>query len=77
MIAERQAELRVIESLNRAAHGAALLEPYLWEENTYCLQGAQVFSRIWCPSSFVTGGDARIGQRIGRRLRNSLNDCKI
>jgi hypothetical protein len=43
MIAERQAALRVIEALNRAVHGEARLEPYMWEENIHRFQGAQSY----------------------------------
>jgi hypothetical protein len=53
MIAERQAALRVIEALNRAAHDAARLEPYLWEENTHRFQGAQAYQgNIPLPTEF-------------------------
>jgi len=41
MVAERQAALRVIEVVNRAAQGVARLEPYLWEENAHRFLGAQ------------------------------------
>lgn len=44
MIADRQVALRVIEAINRAAHGETRLEPYLWEENTYPLSGGAVLS---------------------------------
>jgi WD40 repeat protein len=43
VIAERQAALRVIAALGRAAHGEARLEPYLWEENTHRFQGARSY----------------------------------
>jgi hypothetical protein len=53
MIAERQAALRVIEALNRAAHGEARLEPYLWEENTHRFQGARSYQgNIPLPAEF-------------------------
>lgn len=68
MIAERQAALRVIEALNRAAHGAARLEPYLWEENIHRFQGAQSYQgNIPLPAGF----DIFLGflfSRIGSRL---------
>src|SRR5271157_2519760 len=67
-IAERQAALRVIEALNRAAHGAARLEPYLWEEHAYRFQGAQSYQgNIPLPAEF----DIFLGflfSRIGSRL---------
>lgn len=68
MVAERQAALRVIEVLNRAAHGAARLDPYLWEENTHRFQGAQSYQgNIPLPAEF----DIFLGflfSRIGSRL---------
>src|SRR6266481_2520060 len=68
MIAERQAALRVIEALNRAAHGAARLEPYLWEENIHRFQGAQSYQgNIPLPAEF----EIFLGflfSRIGSRL---------
>src|SRR6266404_7285802 len=68
MIAERQAALRVIEALNRAAHGEARLEPYLWEENTHRFQGAQSYQgNIPLPAEF----EIFLGllfSRIGSRL---------
>jgi hypothetical protein len=68
MIAERQAALRVIEALNRAAHSEARLEPYLWEENTHCFQGARSYQgSIPLPAEF----DVFLGflfSRIGSRL---------
>ena len=68
MIAERQAALRVIEALNRAAHGAAQLEPYLWEENIHRFQGAHSYQgNIPLPAEF----DIFLGflfSRIGSRL---------
>jgi WD40 repeat protein len=68
MIAERQAALRVIEAINRAAHGEARLEPYLWEENTHRFQGAQSYQgNIPLPAEF----DIFLGflfSRIGSRL---------
>src|SRR5215831_1892334 len=68
MIAERQAALRVIEAVNRAAKGAVRLEPYLWEENTYRFQGAQSYqANIPLPAEF----DIFLGflfSRIGSRL---------
>src|SRR5277367_5747378 len=68
MIAERQAALRVIEAVNRAAHGAAWLEPYLWEEHTHRFQGAQSYQgNIPLPAEF----DIFLGflfSRIGSRL---------
>jgi len=68
MIAERQAALRVIEALNRAAHGAARLEPYLWEENIHRFQGGQSYQgNIPLPAGF----DIFLGflfSRIGSRL---------
>lgn len=69
MIAERQAALRVIEAINRAAHGAARLEPYLWEENTHAFQGALSYQgNIPLPAEF----DIFLGflfSRIGSRLK--------
>ncbi len=68
MIAERQAALRVIGALNRAARGAARLEPYLWEENTHRFQGAHSYQgNIPRPAEF----DIFLGflfSRIGSRL---------
>jgi hypothetical protein len=68
MIPERQATLRVIEALNRAAPGAARLEPYLWEENIHRFQGAQSYQgNIPLPAEF----DIFLGflfSRIGSRL---------
>jgi hypothetical protein len=68
MIAERQAALRVIEAINRAAHGEARLEPYLWEENTHRFQGAQSYQgNIPLPAEF----EIFLGflfSRIGSRL---------
>src|SRR5215469_8513870 len=68
MIAERQAALQVIEALNRAAHGAARLEPYLWEENSHRFQGARSYQgNIPLPAEF----DIFLGflfSRIGSRL---------
>lgn len=68
MIAERQAALRVIEALNRTAHGAAHLEPYLWEENAHRFQGGQGYQgNIPLPAEF----DIFLGflfSRIGSRL---------
>jgi hypothetical protein len=53
MIAERQAALRVIEALNRAAHSAARLEPYLREENNHHFHGAQAHQgNIPLPAGF-------------------------
>src|SRR5215470_13066649 len=68
MIAERQAALRVIEKMNRAAQGEARLDPYLWEENTYRFQGARSYQgNIPLPAEF----DIFLGflfSRIGSRL---------
>ena len=68
MIAERQAALRVIEAVNRAAHGAARLEPYLWEENIHRFQGARSYQgNIPLPAEF----DIFLGflfSRVGSRL---------
>ena len=68
MIAERQAALRVIEVLNGAAHGAARLEPYLWEENIHRFQGAQACTRATsrCPPASTSSWAS--GSRIGSRL---------
>lgn len=68
MIPERQGALRVIEALNHAAHGAARLEPYLWEENIHRFQGARSYQgNILLPAGF----DIFLGflfSRIGSRL---------
>ncbi len=68
MIAERQAALRTIEAINRAAQGEARLEPYLWEENTNRFQGARSYQgNIPLPAEF----DIFLGflfSRIGSRL---------
>ena len=68
MIAERQAALRVIEALNRAAHGGARLEPYLWEESTHRFQArSPIRGNIPLPAEF----DVFLGflfSRVGSRL---------
>jgi hypothetical protein len=68
MIAERQAALRVVEAINRAAQDEARLEPYLWEENAHRFEGAQSYQgNIPLPAEF----DIFLGflfSRIGSRL---------
>src|SRR6516162_164529 len=68
MIAERQAALRVVEAINRAAQDEARLEPYLWEENAHRFEGAQSYQgNIPLPAEF----DIFLGflfSRIGSQL---------
>lgn len=68
MIAERQAALRVITAVNRAAHGAVQLDPYLWEEHAHLFQADRSYQgNIPLPAEF----DIFLGflfSRIGSRL---------